>query len=167
MSKEENKKPFDNAFEIFLKGTPGVLSPIISTVANELNFEGWKYDVVEEKDSATSAYTKFLIQVHRAEKESTYLDCIGIITLQLLPENQTLFRIPPCQQWHFRTYMEFSDGRRIPMFIQEKEFYSKTDESFLTELIRRLFSEFQQLGFIDFREKPPIGFRLPRKEKDV
>ena len=156
MSQGQNRKEFEDAFEVVLDGIPEVLSPIINTVASELEFEGWKYSVYEDEDISfqSSAYVKLIVGVikeHKVEKSTTYSrDCIGIITLQLLPGNQTLFRIPPRQQWYAR---------------MEKDFYVEVNSSFLTEFLTHLFTEFQRLAFVDLKEKKTsIGFKPYRQE---
>ena len=154
MNKESSQESFKKAFEILLNSKPSIISPVIDTVAQEFTFDDWRYNVYEEENLMFGGEARIILIISILKesivegKKEYDRDCIGILTLQLLPNNQTLFRIPPFKHWKS---------------IMNDNFYQKVNESFYTQFLARLFSEFQKLGFIDFQEgKPPLGFRPSR-----
>ena len=134
--------------ELVLRGTPDIVLECMRSVVEELNSHGETYAI--RRTSGTPDYAKwdktyfatcgiFLNRKNffTGEKSETQ---IGTIRLQLLPEERTLIRFLRPQNW----------------------------DSPFGHFLKSLLIEFQRLGFVDFeKEKPPIGFRLPHKEKDV
>ena len=149
-----SQEAFKEAFEVLLNSTPSIISPVIDTVAQEFTIDGWRYNVYEEKDLMFGGEARITLMVSILKerivkgKKDYDSDCIGILTLQLLPNDKTLFRIPPFKHWN--------------SFI-DRTFYQKMDESFYNQFLTCLFTEFQKLGFVDFKEdKPPLGFKPSR-----
>ena len=164
----QKTKAFEKAIELVLKATPEVLSPVIKTVASEFTFKDLHYWSTEEAGSASSAFRKMLITILDVIEDSIASeDCIGIITLQSLASDKTLFRIPPRSEWYINIEPKTLPQLSYKGHINKDVFNLFWDESYFTHLLERLFAEFQRLEFVDFREKPPIGFKLPYKEKDV
>jgi hypothetical protein len=163
----DNSKPFAEATEIILKTTPDVLSPIIKTVIAEFECdENRAFWLIEETETATSSYRKILVEAMEIMENSIASeDCIGIITLQSLPNGCTLFRIPPRDHWYINIKPHKMTHLRLEEHVGNDDFYLFENVSSFNRVLDRLFIEFQRLGFIDFKEdKPPIGFRLPHKE---
>ena len=174
MSKEAQKKhQFEDALEVVLNAAPEVLSPIITTVAEEFTFGGWECAAHEEPGSHSSAFRRLLVKVIEEVKDEgeeisgVTIDRIGIITLQSLGGNKTLLRVPPSSDWRFvDADQKILHDTRYPGYAGPQDFNWFADDSPFTHFLTRLFTEFQRLAFIDFREKPPIGFRLPHKEEN-
>ena len=144
MNKEtDDKEPFED----ILNGTPEMLRPLISRVADELHLKGCKYGVQEEKRVATPAFTKYIV---RARQESADADDVGIITLQLLPGGQTLFRVPPRHSWDFyREALGISFGespQTYYIYISPGDFNLRLGNEVFTEFLMTLFTEFRRLG---------------------
>lgn len=154
----DRKQPFKDAIEVLLKGIPQMIISVIETVACETLFQGKYYSArwhgqnmlptfarlsVFAVDEDTDAQ-KRLHNIAPPEK----IHPVGVITLQLLPDGkQSLFRVPARDRWDILGDFD-SEGL------------------YFTHLLICLFTEFQRLGFVDFRkEKPPLGFRLPHQEK--
>lgn len=152
----ERKPPFQDAMEIVLSGTPKIILPLIRRVARESSFGNYEYSLPEEAGMVIStAFAELQIQLHPKVGTFGYdnpFPTIGVITLQELPNKQTtLFRVPPRSQWGEAAAFDFD-----------------SDGSYFTRFLARVFAEFQRLGFVDFKEeKPPLGFKLPHREKDV
>ena len=162
----QEAKAFGKAIELVLRATPEVLSPIIKTIASEFEFKDLHYWSKEEAESASPAYRKMLITILDVIEDSIASeDCIGIITLQSLALDTTLFRIPPRSEWYINIEPKTLPQLRYKGHVNKDEFNLSWDESYFTHLLEILFAEFQRLEFIDFKEgKPPLGFRPPRKE---
>lgn len=147
LKKEQASK---QTIEVVLEAPPEAVLPVIRNTANELKFSEGDYystDLHAEGD-VTASIDRCAIGV--SNKKKVHSAHIGIITLQPFPSNHTLLRVPPFSK-------------------QEKDEYWELDPDGLlfTDFLRYLFSEFQRLGFIDFKkEKPPIGFKPPREDKD-
>ena len=145
------RRPFENAIEIVLEALPEAVLPVIRNAANELKFgEGNYYSTdLHAGGDVTASIDRCAIGV--SNKKKVHSAHIGVITLQPFPGNRTLFRVPP-----------FSKQGK------DKKWELDEDGSLFTGFLRYLFSEFQRLGFIDFKkEKPPIGFKTPHKENNV
>ena len=172
MSKElEGKSLFDNGMDILLMGSPDMLSSIITTVAGETSFQGWGYILEEEATSTTHTFRKLFVvavNIQDTTRADVGRDALGIITLHLLPGNQTLFRVPPRRYWNYIGEKPSSHGsKESKYYFGSQDFNLQADESFFGHLLACFFAEFQRLGVVHFEEKkPPIGFRLPHKEKD-
>ena len=151
MSEEsKEKQPFEEAIEIVLEAQPEAVLPVIHIAANELTFSDGHYycgDLGGNED-ITASIERCVIGVSNHKK--VHSEAIGVITLQPFPGNRTLFRVPPRSKWAGLQYGNLD-----------------TDGSLFTRFLQHVFAEFQRIGFIDFREKPPLGFRLPHKEKNV
>jgi hypothetical protein len=151
MSEDEKISAFENAIEIVLEAQPEAVLPVIRNAANELKFnDGYYYsDDLHAEGDVTASIDRCAIGV--SNKKKMHSQHIGVITLQPFPDNRTLFRVPPFSKQERDKYWELDP-----------------DGAFFTEFLRYIFSEFQRLGFIDFKkEKPPIGFKPPHKEKNA
>ena len=174
MDKEVSKKhPFEDALEVVLNSTPEVLSPIITTAAEEFTFKGWEYAAHEEPASLSPAFRRLLVKVIEEEKDEgeeisgVIVDRVGIITLQSLGGNRSLLRVPRRSDWHFvDAERKILHDTRYQGYAGPQDFNWFADESPFTRFLTHLFTEFQRLAFVDFREKPSLGFKLPHREKD-
>jgi hypothetical protein len=163
----DKSKSFTQTVEIVLKTSPDLLTPIIKTVVSEFKYEeGLAFWTIEETETATNNYRKILVvALEIIETSIASEDCIGIITLMSLPNDLTLFRIPPRDHWYIKTTPHTMNHLPLEEHVRNNDFYLFWNESSFNRVVERLFIEFQRLGFIDFKkEKPPIGFRLPLKE---
>ena len=138
-TKDYEKKAATKELELPLEGTPDMILECIRSTIEKLNSQGYTYSL--RRTSGAPDYARW---------DKTYFaSCaisqgdegqIGTIKLQLLPNERTLFKIPEPKDW---------------------------DSSF-GEFIKHLLAEFKRLGFLYFKEeKPPIGFPLPHREKNV
>jgi len=154
--------------EIILKGTPKILYPIIKTTVSEFEAEaGLAYGIEEETDSSTDDYKKLLVIVLEIiENSIASADCIGIITLQSLENNQTLLRIPPRGHWFFNNAPDVVGKLEMKGHVSKDEFNLYLNESYFTKVLEKIVSEFYRLSLLDLKtEKEPLGFRLPKKEQ--
>lgn len=166
MNKKE-AEAFEKSFELVLNTTPAVLSPIIRTVVSEFEpEEGIGYHSIEESESASSSFRKILIiALEVIENSIASEDCIGIITLQSLVSNQTLFRVPPRGHWYFTDGSKSLPNLKIEGHVSNDEFNLYWNESYFTKMLERLISEFYRLSFLNLKaEKAPLGFKLLKKE---
>ena len=172
MPKHKNKELFENALEIVLRETPDILSPFIKTIVSEYSYEGLHYWLKEETKTSSSSYRKILIGIMHGDDETKSIikeDCIGILTLQSLGSGKAILRVPPRSKWHINIEPEtlYFLAEEDLSHISNDKFNWYYNDSYFTRLLEALFTEFQRLGFIDFKDaKPPIGFRTPRKEKE-
>jgi len=109
----------------------------------QVNSEGYPSSVRVRKGGAPDFTAAGQISSYRCMIYGRSVDVkeeIGCIKLEPLPEEQTLFKL----------------------------MYLPACHSFFNHFMQQLLVEFQRLGFTHFEEeKPPIGFKLPRKEKNV
>ena len=162
---EDGERAFGKAIELVLNATPEVLSPLIGTVASEFMFKNLHYCSREEVKNASAAFKKVLITTLEVDEDSIVNeDCVGVITLQLLPKDRTLFRIPPRSEWYISIEPETLPQLEYEGHVDKDKFNLFWDESYFTHFLERLFAEFQRLAIVDFKEKPPIGFKLPYRE---
>lgn len=127
--------------EVILNGSPGMALELMKGLAERLKAQGYCYSV--RRTSGEPSWAKwdrpYFISATVFEHGDADQKRIGVIKMQLLPEERTLFTLPESSNWHesFRNFLSF------------------------------LFTEFQRLGFVHFeKDKPPLGFRLPHGEKD-
>ena len=158
---------YSKSLEIIVKSTPKILYPIIKTTVSEFEPEaGLAHGVEEEPDSSTDDYKKLLvIALEIIGNSIASADCIGIITLQSLENNQTLFRIPPRGHWYFNNAPEVINNLEMKGHVNKDEFNLYFNESYFTKVLEKIVSEFYRLSLLDLKtEKEPLGFKLPRKE---
>jgi len=170
MTKQQQKKrPFEEAIEMELKSPLEEVLRVVLSVVRQVQFRGFNYlfDLPTAEADLRSNLTRIPIwargwiplyehEVYEMTVGQARSEPIGIITLQPLPSNHTLFRIPPRGQWG--TYGGYNLDAKDRL---------DTDGTYFTHLLTHLFTEFQRLAFADSREKPPVGFRPPHKEKDA
>jgi len=132
------EKAASKELELILEGTPDMILECTRSTVEKLNSQGYTYGF--HRTSGAPDYARWdktyfaSCAISQSERQ------IGIIKLELLPNERTLFKIPEPEDW---------------------------DSSF-GEFISHLLAEFKRLGFLYFEEeKPPMGFRLPHKEKNV
>lgn len=163
----EKSVPFEKAVEEVLNATPDILRPVISTVAHELHFDDYEYALFEEENNST-AFARFLVRVAWEEADLISDDLVGLFTVQLLPNNQALFRVPPRRDWTFITrepalaYRHpqwHNTGPQERVWLGPKAFYWFTTESLFEEFLKQLFDEFRRLGYIIPEEKRPAVAR--------
>ena len=150
MSEDEEISVFENAIELVLEARPEAVLPVIHTIANELTFSDGHFYFQDTKAEGdiNAGIDRCMIGVSNHKK--VHSAPVGVVTLQTFPENRTLFRVPPRSKWEIGNCELDVDGSLFTIFIQ------------------RLFTEFQRLGFIDFKkEKPPIGFKPPHEDKNA
>jgi hypothetical protein len=161
-------KSFNEATEIIVNASPTILSPIIKTVVTEFELDaGLDYIMAEESKSASEVYRKLLIIALEIKDNSQIVssDCIGIITLQSLGNDQTLFRIPPQKDWHFSNAPDILDLSECKGLVNKHSFNLRISESYFTKIIEKIISEFYRLSLLELKaEKPPLGFNIPNKE---
>jgi hypothetical protein len=153
--KSKGKSPFEDGGELTLKGTPEMALATIARVAQELRPQGKRLTFEHDPKCSTETFIEGTVWLESPTPVPTakkgYFP-IAVIELYSLPDKRTLFRIPPRRYWGILEELSIID----------------LDYSFLTHLLKHIFTEFQRLGFVDFRqEKPPLGFRLPHRETDV
>jgi hypothetical protein len=161
----KQQESFEHPLEIAVNDTPAVICPIIKTIVSEFKPEnGPAYSSEIESKSSTENYKKLLIiALEIVEDSIASADSIGIITLQSLPNNQTLFRIPPRSNWYFNNAPKILDNVKITGHVSNDEFNKYWNESYFTKVLERIVSEFQRLGFINLQDKkPPLGFKPPK-----
>jgi len=146
------EEPLKDGFELMLKGTPEMALALIAQVAQEFRYQGKKYSFDYDPKCSTTTFIEGTVWIEGTTATPTTKKGwapISVIELYLLAGNKTRFRIPPREHWG------------IP-----EELSIDPDHSLLTYLLARLFTEFQRLGFVEFKEeKPPLGFRPPHREK--
>ena len=152
--KSEEKSPFEEGIELTLRGTPEMALAIIARVANEFRPQGKRLTFEYDPECSTETFIEGTIWLESSTPIRTakmgYFP-VAIIELYLLPDNETSFRVPPGRYWGISKELLIIDP----------------DHFFLTRLLERIFTEFQRLGLIDFKEeKPPIGFKVPHREKN-
>ena len=163
----EQQKSFETPLEIVVNATPDVINPIIKTVVSEFTHEeGLAYSIEVETRSSTDNYKKLLVIALEIMGESiASADCVGIITLQSLSNNQTLFRIPPRSNWYFTNAPKILKDLQMMGHVNKDEFNLYWNESYFTKVLERIVSEFYRLSFIDLKTgKEPLGFKPPSKE---
>jgi len=163
----EQQKSFEKPLEIVVNATPDVISPTIKTVVFEFEHEeGLAYSVEVEQESQTDNYKKLLVIALEIIGDSiASADSIGIITLQSLANNQTLFRIPPRSTWYFTDAPNVLKKLEMQGHVNKDEFNLYYNELYFTKVLERIVSELCRLNFIDLKtEKEPLGFKLPKKE---
>ena len=152
MNEEKESKEralFETGFEVIVQGTLDMVLELMASLAKELSEEstskvhGEKYGIRRTSGAPDYAHwdktyrASCIVYVTFEEVASSPTVDVGKVSLLLLPNDRTLFKVEP-SEWN-------------PRF---------------TNFINRLFAEFQQLGFVDFREeRPPLGFRLPHQVK--
>jgi hypothetical protein len=160
----DKKSLFESGIDLMLTGTPYALWHLVETFASEIMFEDWAYEVWLE--NTHSSQPKFLVRVIRGKRER---DNVGIIMLQSTGQNETLLHIPPLEQWDI-FFFPCCYYRRLfflPLHFSPKNFNKRVDESFFIYFLQGVFTKLQQLGFLSTGQKPPMGFSLPHKEKNV
>lgn len=160
------QKLFEESLEIVVNATPDVIYPIIKTVVSEFEpEEGIAYSSEIESKSSTENYKKLLIIALEVINNSiASADCVGIITLQSLSNNQTLFRIPPRSNWYFNNAPKILSDLKITGHVTNDEFNLYWNESYFNKVLEKIVSEFYRLGFIDLKTKrDPLGFKAPNK----
>jgi len=161
-------KPFEEQIEFVLDASPSVLMTVIKTAAHEFEPQkGLAYTIWEELESSSDSYKKMSVTALEIIEDSVASeDCIGIITLQALNINQTLFRIPPRKHWYISIKPHILPSSMIEGHVTNNEFNLYWDDSYFTKMLERLISEFYRLGFIDLKtEKAPLGFKPPKRSK--
>ena len=168
-SKSRKKRPFEEAIEMELKAPPEEVLRIGLTVVRQTQFVGVNYvfDLPTSEVDLRSNLTRILIwargiplpddelsQMIEMQRVLARSEPIGVITLQPLPSNHTLFRIPPRGQWGTYGGYDLNGKDRLD-----------TNGKYFTHLLTHVFNEFQRLGFIDSTEEPPLGFKPSHKEK--
>ena len=147
---KHNDTAFGKAYELTLKSTPDVISPIIKRVIDEFKYKDLGYYSIEEKQRASPIYRK--IAAVAGEVMDTSIgceDCIGIITLQSLGNDKTLFRIPPRDQWYICIKPKTLPNLQWEGHVNKHEFYLFFDESCFINLYEKLLAEFKRLNFIE------------------
>ncbi len=166
----EQQKSFEKPLEMVVNATPDVISPIIKTAVSEFKHEeGLAYSIEVEQKSQTDNYKKMLVIALEITGDSiASVDNIGIITLQSLPNNQTLFRIPPRSNWYFTDAPDVLKDLQMMEHVNKDEFNLYWNESYFTKVLERIVSEFYRLSFISLKtEKEPLGFKPPKKEHNL
>ena len=143
LKNEELPKKASKELEPILEGTPDMIIECVMTSVKKLNSQGYAYKSTPRIGGAPD-YAKwdktYSTRCIIAETREGIEKQIGSIGLQLLPNDYTLFKIPEPEDW----------------------------DSPFGQFISFLFGEFKRLGFVYFEEeKPPLGFRLPHKEKNI
>lgn len=158
-TQKPNKGIFNSAIEINLRGTPDILRPIVKSVARELKFQGWGYSAKEEIKSVTSTFVKFLIETGKEENEGFIYDNIGILTLQLLPDNHTLLRVPPRRLWDFTTHdTAESIGLVQGIYTSSGDFNLNAGYEIFDHFLTSLSTKFQSLGLKETRRMRFVGW---------
>ena len=128
--------------ELILKGTPDMVIECVMDFVKMLKSQGYLYKIIPTIGGAPD-YARWdrtysaHCDVLVARKDSDVK--IGTIRLKLLPDEQTLLSVQKPEHW----------------------------DSPLGRFLSHLLGELKRLGFVYFEEeKPPIGFRLPHKERD-
>jgi hypothetical protein len=133
---------FEDGGELVLRGTPEMIVHRIIAGIEQVKSEGCLSSVQVRTAGAPDFTVAGQISSYRCMIYDRSVDVgeeIGCIKLQPLPEEQTLFKL----------------------------MYLPACHPFFNHFVQQLLVEFQRLGFIDFEEeKPPIGFKLPRREKN-
>lgn len=133
----------ERQLELILEGTPDMIIECVMNFVKKLNSKGYVYKCVPKigdgPDFAKQDRT-YSARCAIFETREGGEEQIGIIRLTLLPKDQTLLSISEPEDW----------------------------ESSFGLFLSYLLGEFKRLGFVYFEEeKPPIGFRLPHREKNV
>jgi hypothetical protein len=165
---DKQAKTDSHPIELVVNATPSVLSPIIKTAVREFEpEEGLEYAVYEESRSTSDAYRRLLVVAFgvAVNAQITRVDCIGIITLQSLGTNQTLFRVPPRDNWTFTDAPHILSNSDCKGLVNRYAFNLHWNESYFTKVLEKILNEFYRLSFIDLKiEKEPLGFKPPSKE---
>jgi len=137
-----------NQIELPLEGTPDMVIECVMNLVRALANEGNLYKCVPKIgdapngarwDRTYSARCDVFVTRQSLTRNDEDVK-IGTVELRLLPNNRTLLGVQKPQHW---------DGP-------------------LGHFLGYLLREFKRLGFAHFEEeKPPIGFSLPHKEKNV
>jgi hypothetical protein len=170
MVKQEQRKSFDKPLEMIVNATPAIISSVIKTAVSEFKHEEeLTYSTEVEPKSSTDNYRKVLvIALGIAGDCIAATDCIGIITLQYLASNRTLFRIPPRSNWYFSNAPKILRDLQMMGHVRTNEFNLYWDESYFTKVLERIVSEFYRLNFLDLKTlKEPLGFKPPTKEQNT
>jgi len=127
--------------ELILEGTPDMVIECITNFVKKLNSEGYAYKSIPRigntPDFARWDKT-YSARCAIIETQEGADEQIGTIRLTLLPKEQTLLSVPEPEDW----------GSSFGVFLSY------------------LLGEFKRLRIVYFEEeKPPMGFRLPHKEK--
>jgi hypothetical protein len=142
-SKTPEEKVAAKELELILEGTPDMIIECITNFVRKLNSQGYSYKSIPRIGDSPD-YTKwdktYSARCAIFETHEGGEEQIGTIRLTLLPKEQTLLSVPEPEDW----------------------------KSSFGVFLSYLVGEFKRLGFVHFEEeKPPMGFRLPHKEKDA
>jgi hypothetical protein len=158
----------DHPIELVVNATPSILSPIIKTIVREFKpEEGLGYAIYEESRSASNAYRKLLVVAFgvAVNAQITKVDCTVIMTLQSLGNDQTLFRVPPRDNWTFTNAPRILSDSDCKGLVNKYAFNLHWNESYFTKVLEKILNEFYRLSFIDLKiAKEPLGFKPPSKE---
>lgn len=135
---EDYEKKAGKELELILEGTPDMIMECIMNFVKKMNSQGYTYKSIP-KIGDTPDYAKWDKTYSARCAISLDKEEIGIIGLQLLPKDKTLLNVSEPEDW----------------------------ESSFGLFLSYLLGEFKRLGFVYFEEeKPPIGFKLPYREKN-
>jgi hypothetical protein len=165
---KKQKKEFEKPFEIIINAKPDIICPIIKTTVSEFKpEEGVAFSIEVETKSSTESYKKLvLIALEITENSISIADCIGIITLQSLSDNQTIFRIPPRDNWYFTNAPKILRDLQMMGHVSKDEFNLYFKESYFTKVLEKIVSEFYRLKLLELKiEKESLGFKPPKKER--
>jgi hypothetical protein len=144
-------EPFSAGLEAVMEDTPETLKPLIERQAAYLSIGQHRFITWEPYDERDPAFKLFHVSAYH--KPTGRSHPIGVIELQRIPHNRTLFRVPPRSRWDKRFGFDYdSDGKLFLAFLEN------------------LFDELTRLGFWSPKEgveetKNRLGFRLPHEEE--
>ena len=153
--RSEERQPFSGPREFRLRGTLEMVHEIIDrTVLPGWSYKNWGFEMLEVGLGTSSTFLSF--EVFGIHANGGYRKApIGVITLQSLSNERTLFGVPPRDQW---AGMVTVSGHGQSLRIRDSELlttlaYAQPQDRALYDelfeaLIKHLKDEFKRLGIL-------------------